>query len=162
MKPFLICGPDGYIIDIYCPFPATWNDATILKKIMKEDDDPKKLLFDGDYFVLDRGFRNALKTLKDKYNLETMMPYFLSRDRKQFTAKEANDSRLCTKLRWVVEVMNGLIKARYRLYDHIIEPYNIYTILNNNNNKGGAEAAWNFSCSFQLPFNSASFFLFIY
>jgi 2-phosphosulfolactate phosphatase len=99
---------------------------------------------------------------KDKYNLETMMPYFLSRDRKQFTAKEANDSRLCTKLRWVVEVMNGLIKAHYRLYDHIIEPYNIYTILNNNNNKGGAEAAWNFSSSFQLPFNSTSFFLFIY
>ncbi len=121
VKPFLICAPDEYIIDIYGPFPATWNDATILETIMNTDDDLKKLLLDGDYFILDRGFRDALKTLKEKYKLETMMPCFLSRDKKQFTTKEANDSRLCTKLRWVVEGMNGLIKARYRLFDHRIE-----------------------------------------
>jgi hypothetical protein len=123
VKPFIICAPDGYIIEIYGLYPGTMNDAQIIKAIMKNDQNLRKLLKEGDIFVLDRGFRDALDDLKNKYKLETMMPLLLdkSQNQKQFTAEEANQSRLCTKIRFVVEAAIGLIKARYRVFDHRAE-----------------------------------------
>ena len=38
------------------------------------------------------------------------MPHFLNKFEKQHTTKEANRSRLVTKVRWVVESDNGRIK----------------------------------------------------
>ncbi|CAF1113302.1 unnamed protein product [Brachionus calyciflorus] len=36
-KPFIVCCPDGYIIDCYVPFQANQNDATIFEYILKTD-----------------------------------------------------------------------------------------------------------------------------
>ena len=38
------------------------------------------------------------------------MPHFLKKSQKQHTTEEANESRLLTKARWVVESANGSIK----------------------------------------------------
>ena len=35
VKPLIICAPDGYIVDIYGLYSATWNDARILKHILE-------------------------------------------------------------------------------------------------------------------------------
>ena len=88
---------------------------------MDKDLDLRNLLLEGDIFILDRGFRDALKLLKEKFKLETMMPSLLPQNQKQFTTNEANESRLCTKLRWVVESDNGLLKGRFRVLDHRVE-----------------------------------------
>jgi hypothetical protein len=50
-----------------------------------------------------------------------MTPSLLKNGQKQFTTKEANESRLCTKIRWSVEGESGLIKSRFRVFDHRVE-----------------------------------------
>lgn len=42
------------------------------------------------------------------------MPPFLERNQKQFTTDEANDSRLITKTRWIIEARNGHIKSIFK------------------------------------------------
>ena len=38
------------------------------------------------------------------------MPHFLNDKQKQFKTEQANQSRLCTKIRFVVEAVNGILK----------------------------------------------------
>ena len=46
----------------------------------------------------------------------------------QHTTKEANENRLVTKLRWVVEAVNGVIK-RWRYFAKIVSNINIHHII---------------------------------
>jgi hypothetical protein len=57
IKPFILCCADGYFIDCYGPFRATFNDADILKYILATDQDLKELLIipKNIYLFLDRG-----------------------------------------------------------------------------------------------------------
>lgn len=56
MKIFLICCPDGYIVDCYGPFFGKDNDATIFNYILNKDDSYNSLVRDSEtHFVLDRG-----------------------------------------------------------------------------------------------------------
>ena len=121
LKPFLICAPDGYIVDIYGPYPATWNDAKILIDLLEDESDLRALLNEGDYWILDRGFRDSIDTLETTYKFRTMMPCFLEASQKQFTTEQANQSRLVTKSRWVVEAVFGVIKKSYRALDGKLE-----------------------------------------
>ena len=92
-----------------------------MEHILEIYSDLRQLHLDDDIFFLDRGFRFAISILKEKYKLKTMMPNLLSPKQKQFSSKEANESRICTKFRWVVEGDNGLIKGHYRVFDHRVE-----------------------------------------
>lgn len=57
LKPFLICCPDGYIIDCYVGFKANENDAAILEYILKTDKDLNEIfLKNKTVLILDRGF----------------------------------------------------------------------------------------------------------
>lgn len=67
----------------------------------------------GDVFILDRGFRDIVDTLKEKGYM-VLMPS-LKGKRNQLTAEESNYSRFVTKLRWVVESVHGIIAQKYRL-----------------------------------------------
>jgi hypothetical protein len=58
-----------------------------------------------------------------------MMPNCFPAGQKQFTKQEANESRLCTKIRWIVEGVNGLIKARFRVFDNRVENYSLVHFL---------------------------------
>jgi hypothetical protein len=44
IKPFLLCCADGYFIDCYGPFKATFSNADILKYILETDNDLKELV----------------------------------------------------------------------------------------------------------------------
>ena len=57
IKPFILCCADGYFIDCYGPFKATFNDADILKYILETDCHLKELVKPTEkiFFFLDRG-----------------------------------------------------------------------------------------------------------
>ena len=65
--------------------------------------------FEEDVLVVDSGFRDAVDILKD-FGINAQMPHFLNKSQKQHTTEETNESRLVTKVRWVVESANGRIK----------------------------------------------------
>jgi len=52
VKPFVLCSTNGRIIDVYGPYPATANDASILKHILETDDDLNSLLKVLNYLLL--------------------------------------------------------------------------------------------------------------
>lgn len=63
----------------------------------------------GDVCVVDRGFRDVLDAFK-AMGYEYQMPAFLEKERNQHSVEEANDSRLVTKVRWVVKAYHGRMK----------------------------------------------------
>lgn len=67
--------------------------------------------------VVDRGFRDSIKTMED-LGLNVVLPPFLN-GRGQFTSSEANASRYVTKIRWVVEAVNARIK-QFIFFAHTI------------------------------------------
>ena len=71
-------------------------------------------LSEGDVCVVDRGFRDEFEDL----GLETKIYAYLYKGLSQHTAKEANESRLVTKVRWVVEAYHGRVKTSY--FDKVI------------------------------------------
>ena len=131
VKPFVLCSSDGLIVDIYGFFSATMNDASILLKIFSKNPDLIRkfdgnnqecgLLREGDTLILDRGFRDAVNSLENDYKLQVKMPHLLDKGQKQFTTEQANKSRLCTKIRWVVETTNSLLKQKFRALDSTVQ-----------------------------------------
>jgi hypothetical protein len=74
IKPFVVCSPNGFIIDVYGPYAATENDASILINLLENNKELKSLLKKDDVIVLDRGFRDACVELKNKHELIPKMP----------------------------------------------------------------------------------------
>ena len=46
----------------------------------------------------------------EEFGIKAHMPYFIAKSQKQLSTEEANETRLVTKVRWVVESTNGRIK----------------------------------------------------
>jgi hypothetical protein len=65
VKPFVVCTPNGKIVDVYGLYPANDNDAKILDTILKTNNDFKSLIKPNDHIILDRGFRDSIKTLNN-------------------------------------------------------------------------------------------------
>jgi len=76
--------------------------------------DLRQLLKPNDHIILDRGFRDAIDTLQNKYQLITHMPTCKAPNQKQLTTERANTSRLTTKVRYMVEVVNGKLSTLFR------------------------------------------------
>ena len=114
VKPFLFCVTNGRILDLYVPFAAIDNDSTIIKDLLKKNHNKiKQTRRENDIFVLDRGFRDAVKDLEG-LGYKVMMPAYLDSDKKQLTTEQANNSRLVTKSRWVIEAINGILKQSFK------------------------------------------------
>lgn len=64
MKPFTICTSDGYILSMMGPYMAKNNDGAILREILDSGSDPRNWIREGDCFILDRSFRDALSLLE--------------------------------------------------------------------------------------------------
>jgi len=78
------------------------NDASIFKDCLyKNEQDIINWLHKDDVLIVDRGFRDAIPTIKH-FGYEAVMPSFLN-GKKQFNIEEANYTRLVTKVRWVIE-----------------------------------------------------------
>jgi hypothetical protein len=78
------------------------NDASIAKNIfINNEQDILNWLQDGDVIVVDRGFRDAINTIK-RYGFNAEMPDF-TKGKKQLSCREANRTRCVTKVRWIIE-----------------------------------------------------------
>jgi hypothetical protein len=159
VKPFIVCCSNGYVVDVFGPFPATANDASILLYLMNNSE-LKDLTQPNDLFILDRGFRDSIQELKQKHGLIVKTPacnliykidFFnkilifnyvldLGKKNEQLTTLQANETRLVTKARWVIEDDNGVTKQSFRSLDgviqnkllpHIIKDYKIASALKN-------------------------------
>ena len=62
-----------------------------------------------DILIADRGFRDV-KEFLEQIGLKVHYPRFMARGQTQLEDLEANQSRLVTKIRWVVEVVNSRLK----------------------------------------------------
>ncbi|XP_033726042.1 uncharacterized protein LOC117315788 [Pecten maximus] len=112
VKPMVIVTTTGYIVSILGPYHADSknNDASILKHNIKTNmENMKDWLQTDDLLVVDRGFRDSLEFLSE-LGIKYQMPTFLQKGQKQHTTEEANASRLVTKIRWIVESVNGRLK----------------------------------------------------
>ena len=59
--------------------------------------------------------------LEEEFKLHPKMPNFLNKNHKQFTADQANESRICTKIRWVVEATNSTTVQNKDLPHYLID-----------------------------------------
>lgn len=118
-KVMKLTAVDGTIIDVFGPFPATHNDAKILKNIC-EQTSFSNILNAGDVMLVDRGFRDCVQFLKKK-EIIVKIPEFIEKNKNgQLTCKQGNRSRLITKMRFAIETANGRMKNKWSLFGKII------------------------------------------
>ncbi|XP_062618934.1 uncharacterized protein LOC134280537 [Saccostrea cucullata] len=113
IKPMIVVTTSGYVVSVLGPYLADSknSDAKILTHMIETNvEEIKDWIKEEDIFIVDRGFRDA-ETLLNDIGIHVEMPSFLPRGTKQHTTEEANATRLVTKLRWVVESVNGRIKT---------------------------------------------------
>ncbi len=101
------------------------NDANMTKDILTKQTELKNFFKPNDIFVVDRGFRDCIGYLND-LGLQAEMPSFLE-NASQHTTLEANQSRLVTKNRWVVESVNSIVKT-WKYLDNVVINMNIPSI----------------------------------
>ena len=121
LKPLLVVTTTGYIVSCLGPYFADYknNDAAITKHINYHNkENITQWLQKGDILVIDRGFRDALDYLH-KNNYQTFMPAFPDKYSKQFSTRTANETRIVTKIRWIIESANGQIE-QWRIFDKIL------------------------------------------
>ena len=109
LKPTLLVGMDGFILDIFGPYFADYqnNDAAILQHEFERDIEALRNWFqNGDIVLVDRGYRDVIPFL-NRLGISYKMPALLERGQHQLTTEQANDSRIITKMRWIVESRNG-------------------------------------------------------
>lgn len=58
--------------------------------------------------------------LLDRLGVIHKMPALMARGQTQLSTEDANETRLVTKIRWVVEARNGHIKSIFKFLDHVI------------------------------------------
>ncbi|CAM4904779.1 unnamed protein product [Rotaria socialis] len=111
----------GYILTIIEPFLADGkkNDASIAKNILYNNDQAiLNWLHDDDIIMIDRGFRDAVKTI-EMFGFHAAMSRFLNGS-KQFSTTDANYSCCITKSRWAIESANGKIKP-FKYFNQTIQ-----------------------------------------
>lgn len=123
LKPILIVAPDGYIIDIQGPYfsDSKNNDAAILQNELELDGNIMRRWFqENDIVVVDRGYRDAAEIL-GHLGIVHKMPALMLPNQHQLSTEDANDSRLITKSRWIVESRNGHIKSMFKFLQQNIQ-----------------------------------------
>lgn len=142
IKPMVFVTTNGYFIDVIGPFEATKNDAAIMSTIFESHEATiMNKLNANDVFLLDRGFRDCGRLLEER-GFIVKMPEFITKADKtgQLTPKKANDSRLVTACRFVIESRNGNMKTVWGIFSqvwatfdlpHLIDDYRIGAALIN-------------------------------
>lgn len=122
VKVQLVVLADGHIVEADGPFccDSNNNDAAILLHHYENSDLLLFLEEDQDFILWDRGYRDA-EAATTEHKILSFMPNLLPKDRQQFNAQEANDSRRVTLSRWVVEAVNGRLKNVFPFFKHTVE-----------------------------------------
>ncbi|CAF1533143.1 unnamed protein product [Adineta ricciae] len=121
VKPMIITTTTGYILCCIGPFLADGknNDAPIAKQVLYSNGEGiLSWLHDEDIVIIDRGFRDAVKTV-ELFGFHAAMPHFLNGS-KQFSTTDANYNRCVAKSRWAVESANGKIK-HFKYFNQTIQ-----------------------------------------
>jgi hypothetical protein len=96
------------------------NDSAILNS-MYENNDGFRRFFDGPaLLIVDGGFRDSV-TVAERYGHDLAMLQLLTGKKKQFSDLKANESRPVTKIRWVIESVNGRIKNKFHFFNNTIQ-----------------------------------------
>ncbi|KAL7290544.1 hypothetical protein TKK_0015312 [Trichogramma kaykai] len=120
VKSTLVVAPDGYILDIQGPYflDGRNNDATTLRHELENDENLNNWFRPGDIVVVDRGYRDVIDTLEG-LGLVCEIPSTPASGQRQLTTEDANETRLITKTRWIVEARNGNLKSIFKLLNQI-------------------------------------------
>lgn len=120
IKPALIVAPDGYILDIQGPYfsDAHNNDAAMLICELENNEELDNWFRENDIIIVDRGYRDVLPMLQER-GLVCKMPPLQPPGQYQLTTEEANEARMITKTRWIVEARNGHLKTKFKLLDNV-------------------------------------------
>ncbi|CAM4907558.1 unnamed protein product [Rotaria socialis] len=123
VKTMILTTTDGYILCVMGPFLSDYknNDASIFKHcVYNNEQDILNWLHDDDVLILDRGFRDTIRAMK-QFGFQIAMPSFLN-GRKQFSLEEPNLNRCITKVRWIVESGTYQIKqAKFYIREHLTQ-----------------------------------------
>lgn len=122
IKPALIVAPDGYILAIHGPYfsDSRNNDSSMLRNEMERDRNGIRNWFlENDIFVVDRGYRDAVPLLEE-LGIHHKIPYNIRTGETQLSTEEANESRLITKTRWIIESRNGHFKSMFKFFTDVI------------------------------------------
>lgn len=104
VKPMVIVSTSGYYLSVLGPYLAKSNDAAILNHIMKTNkEDVLNWVEENDVFIVDRGFRDSMSYLEE-LGIKAVMPAFMSKGEKQMSTQDANESRLVTKVKKIIEI----------------------------------------------------------
>ena len=120
IKPALMVAPDGYILDIHGPYfsdPQN-NDAAMLRNEWDNNEDLNNWFQEGDVFVVDRGYRDIIPVLEN-FGLVCRMPPLLEAGERQLSTEDANEARIITKTRWIVEARNGHLKSKFKYLGNV-------------------------------------------
>ena len=117
-KMFMCVTTDGWIIDATGPFDANTSDAKLSEDLMCIEQFTQKFPPNATTLVVDRGFRDIIERAQ-LLGYDTMMPAFLEKNEKQLSTEKASESRCTTKLRYIVEVVNGQIKRTFPIFNQI-------------------------------------------
>lgn len=116
LKPTLVVAPDGFILAIFGPYfsDSANNDAQILRDELQRDGDSLRNWFqNGDILLVDRGYRDAVPFLQ-QLGIEHQMPALVPPGQRQLSTEEANNTRIITKSRWIVEARNGHLRSIFK------------------------------------------------
>ncbi|XP_018394741.1 PREDICTED: uncharacterized protein LOC108773430 [Cyphomyrmex costatus] len=131
VKPVLIVAPDGWILHIQGPYFSDHsnNDAAILRNEFDHDAQRMRRWFqEDDIMIVDRGYRDAIP-LFEQLGITWEMPALLNRNERQLSTEDANESRLVTKSRWIVEARNGHLRSIFKIFQHTVQIQHIPNIV---------------------------------
>lgn len=103
------------------PYYSDWknSDAQILKHIIHNDiEEFKQWVCENGVIIVDRGFRDSVELLHE-IGMRTEMPSFVKKGESQLPVDESITTRLITKIRWIVESVNGRIK-QWKYLDRVL------------------------------------------
>lgn len=111
VKFMMVVSTNGFIAAAYGPFEGQMNDANILDKILNVQDNIFQHLRAGDVVIVDRGFKTISAALRNRGFL-VKSPKGTKKNK--LSRNDANESRLTTKTRFVVEVRNSHVKNKWK------------------------------------------------
>ena len=89
-----------------------------IKAILELYDNLSIICEPGDTQIVDRGFRDVASAFED-LGFDVKMPAFLQKGAKQLDIEQANETRMTTKTRWVVESFHSQFK-KWRFFSERI------------------------------------------
>ena len=94
-----------------------------MQAILEEERSLSEWVEEDDIILVDRGYRDVLPMLDD-LEITSKMPAVLQQGQRQLTTEDANNTRLITVTRWMVEARNGHIRSIFKFFKNVFNIQN--------------------------------------